>query len=65
MAQLHKPIYPLFWLDIAPTLKIVHRRGVDRTQNHSAVIEHRELNYHAIEVVAPHLASLKGIANAP
>jgi hypothetical protein len=33
-------------------------RGADRAQDYFALIEHRELNGHPIEVVAQHLASL-------
>jgi len=59
LAQPHKPMYALIWLHVMPTLKIVHRRGADRAQNYLALIEHRELNDHPIEVVALHLASLQ------
>jgi hypothetical protein len=59
IAQLHKLVYPLLWLHVTPTLKIIHRRSADRAQNNFALIEHRELNDHPIEVVASHLASLK------
>jgi hypothetical protein len=58
-AQPHKLIYALVWLHVTPTFKIVHRRGADRARNCLTLIEHRELNDHPIEVVAPHLASLQ------
>jgi hypothetical protein len=57
-AQPHKLIYALIWLHVTPTFKIVHRPGADRALNCLALIEHRELNDHTIELVALHLASL-------
>jgi hypothetical protein len=59
IAQLHKLMYPLFWLHVTPTLKVVHCRRADRAQDHFALIEHRELNDHPIEVVILNVASLK------
>jgi hypothetical protein len=50
-AQPDKLICPLIWFHVTPTVKIVHRRGVDRTQNYLAPIKHPELNDHPIEVV--------------
>jgi hypothetical protein len=32
--------------------KIVHCRGTDRTPHYVALINHREINHHSIEVVA-------------
>jgi len=58
-AQPHKLIYAVFWLHVTPTFKIVHRRSADRAQNHPALIKHRELNDHPIDVVALHVASLQ------
>jgi hypothetical protein len=58
-AQPHKLIYAMFWPHITPTFKIVHRRGADRAQNYLALIEHRELNDHPIEVVTLDFASLQ------
>ena len=58
-AQPHELIYALIGLHVTPTFKIVQRRGADRAQNYLALIEHRELNDHPIEVVALHLASLQ------
>src|SRR5437870_2685037 len=58
-AQPHKLIYALIWLHFTPTFKIVHRRGADRAQNYIALIEHRELNDHPIEVVTLDFASLQ------
>src|SRR5271156_296629 len=46
-------------LQVTPPFKIIHCRGADRAQNYLALIEHRELNGHPIEVVALHLASLQ------
>jgi len=46
-------------LHVMPTFKIVHRRGADRAQNYLALIEHRELQNHPIEVVTSDLASLQ------
>jgi hypothetical protein len=57
-AQPHKLIYALIWPHVAPTFKIVHRRRTDRAQNYLALIEHRELDDHPIEVVTLDLASL-------
>jgi hypothetical protein len=57
LAQPHKLIYALVWLHVTFTLKIVHRRGADRTLNHLVLIEHRKLNDHPIEIVALHFAS--------
>ncbi|MFZ0148004.1 MAG: hypothetical protein WBX95_09310 [Xanthobacteraceae bacterium] len=59
IAQLHKLIYPLFWLHVTPTPKVVHCRSADRARDHFALIEHREFNDHPIEVVALYLTSLK------
>jgi hypothetical protein len=39
--------------------KIVHRRGADRTPHCLALIKHREINDHPIEVVAQYFASLQ------
>ena len=58
-AQPDKLICPLIWLHVTPTVKIVHRRSADRAQNYLAVIEHRELKDHPIEVVTVGLASLQ------
>ena len=58
-AQPDKLICPLIWLHVTPTVKIVHRRSADRAQNYLAVIEHRELKDHPIEVVTVDLASLQ------
>jgi hypothetical protein len=46
-------IYALIWLHVTPSFKIIHRRSADRAQNYLVPIEHRELNDHPIEVVAP------------
>jgi hypothetical protein len=64
-AQPHKLIYPLIWSHVSPTFKIVHRRGTDRARNYLALIEHRELNDHPIEVITLDLASLQRHRNAP
>ena len=58
-AQPHKLIYTLIWFNVTPTFKIVHRRGADRARDYLALIEHRELNDHPIEVIALYLASLQ------
>src|SRR2546430_17407427 len=39
--------------------KIVHRRGADRTPHCLALIKHREINDHPIEVVAQYFTSLQ------
>jgi hypothetical protein len=56
-AQSDKLIRALIWLHVTPTVKIVHRRGAS-AQNYLALIEHRELKDHPIEVVTLGLASL-------
>jgi hypothetical protein len=58
-AQPDKLICALIWLHVTPTVKIVHRRSADRAQNCLAVIEHRELKDHPIEVITLGLASLQ------
>jgi hypothetical protein len=58
-AQPDKLIYALIGLHVMPTFKIVHRSGADRAQNYLALIEHRELQNHPIEVVTLDLASLQ------
>jgi hypothetical protein len=58
-AQPDKLICPLIWLHVTPTVKIVHCRSADCAQNYLAVIEHRELKDHPIEVVTVGLASLQ------
>src|SRR5713101_3509870 len=40
--------------------KIVHRRGADRTPHCLALIKHRKINDHPIEVVAQYFTSLQG-----
>jgi hypothetical protein len=55
----HELIYALIWLHVTPTFKIVHRRGTDRAQDCLALIEHRELQDHPIEVVTLDLASVQ------
>jgi hypothetical protein len=62
-AQPDKLICPLIWFHVTPTVKIVHRRGVDRAQNYLAPIKHPELNDHPIEVVTL-VASLQPHCNA-
>jgi hypothetical protein len=52
-------ISPLIRLHVTPTVKIVHCRSADRAQNYLALIEHRELKDHPIEVVPADLASLQ------
>src|SRR5262245_44370985 len=39
--------------------KVVHRRGADRTPHCLALIKHREIDDHPIEVVAQYFASLQ------
>jgi hypothetical protein len=57
IAQPHKLIYSLIRLHIMLTFKIVHRRGADRTPHCLALIKHREINDHPIEVVAQYFTS--------
>jgi hypothetical protein len=58
LAQPHKLIYSLICLHIMLAFKIVHRRGADRTAHRLALIKHREINDHPIEVVAQYFTSL-------
>jgi hypothetical protein len=39
--------------------KIIHRRGADRTPHCLALIKHREINDHPIEVVSQYFTSLQ------
>src|SRR6266567_32446 len=59
IAQPHKLIYALIWSHVTRTFNIVHRRGTDRAHNYLALIEHRELNGHPIEIITLYLASLQ------
>src|SRR5215472_16219355 len=52
-------IYSLICLHLMLAFKIVHRRGADRTPHCLALIKHREINDHPIEVVAQYFASLQ------
>jgi hypothetical protein len=45
------------WPHVTFIFKIVHRGRADRTLNHLALIEHRKLNDHPIEVEALHITS--------
>jgi hypothetical protein len=59
IAQPQKLIYSLICLHLMLAFKIVHRRGADRTPHCLALIKHREINDHPIEVVAQYFASLQ------
>src|SRR5436190_23246834 len=59
IAQPQKLIYSLICLHIMLAFKIVHRRGADRTPHCLALIRHREINNHPIEVVAQYFTSLQ------
>jgi hypothetical protein len=52
IAQPQKLIYSLIRFHITLAFKVVHRRSADRTPNCLALIKHREINDHPIEVVA-------------
>jgi hypothetical protein len=52
IAQSHKLIYSLICLHIMLAFKVVHCRSTDRTSHYVALIKHREINHHSIEVVA-------------
>jgi hypothetical protein len=65
IAQPHKLIYALIWPHATRTFNIAHRRGTDRAHNYLALIEHRELNSHPIEIMTLDLASLLRPCNAP
>src|SRR6266481_2463862 len=58
VAQPHKLIYSLICPRIMLAFKIVHRSGADRTPHCLALIKHREINDHPIEVVAQYFPSL-------
>jgi len=58
IAQPHKLIYSLICPHIMLAFKIVHRCGADRTPHSLALIKHREINDHPIEVVAQYFTSL-------
>jgi hypothetical protein len=64
-AQPHKLIYALIWLHVTPTFEIVHRRCTDRARNDVALVDHRELNGHPIEIVALDLTSLQRHRKSP
>jgi hypothetical protein len=59
IAQPQKLIYSLICLHLMLAFRIVHRRGADRTPHCLALIKHREINDHPIEVVAQYFASLQ------
>src|SRR3984893_8518637 len=59
IAQPHKLIYSLICLHIMLAFKIIHRRGADRTPHCLALIKHREINDHPIEVVSQYFTSLQ------
>jgi hypothetical protein len=59
IAQPQKLIYSLICLHLMLAFKIVHRRGADRTPHCLALIKHREINDHPIEIVAQYFASLQ------
>jgi hypothetical protein len=59
IAQPQKLIYSMICLHLMLAFKIVHRRGADRTPHCLALIKHREINDHPIEVVAQYFASLQ------
>src|SRR5271165_7626702 len=59
ITQPHKLIYSMICLHVILALKIVHRRGADRTPHCLALIKHREINDHPIEVVAQYFSSLQ------
>jgi hypothetical protein len=59
VAQPQKLIYSLICLHIMFAFKMVHRGGADRAPHRLALIEHREINDHSIEVVAHYFTSLQ------
>src|SRR5215813_1675232 len=59
VAQPQKLIYSLICLHLMLAFKVVHRRGSDRTPHCLALVKHREINDHPIEVVAQYFASLQ------
>jgi hypothetical protein len=59
IAQPQKLIYSLICLHIMFAFKIVHRGGADRAPHRLALIKHREINDHSIEVVAQYFTSLQ------
>src|SRR4029450_6008915 len=66
IAQPHKLIYSLICLHIMLlAFKIVHRRGADRTPHCLALIKHREINDHPIEVVASYCFYSRPLSRHP
>ena len=59
VAQPQKLIYSLICLHLMLAFEVVHRRGADRTPHCLALIKHREIDDHPIEVVAQYFASLQ------
>jgi len=58
-------IYSLICFHITLPFKIVHRRSADRTPHRLALIKHREINDHPIEVVAQYFTSLQWHCKPP
>jgi hypothetical protein len=59
IAQPYKLIYSLICLHVMFAFKIIHRGGANRAPHCLALIKHREINDHPIEVVAHHFTSLQ------
>jgi len=55
----HEILPPDACRSLVLAFKVVHRRGADRTPHCLALIKHREINDHPIEVVAQYFASLQ------
>lgn len=56
-------VHPPIRFDARVPFEIVERRGADGAGNNLALIEHRELNNHSIEVVAQNLTLLERHCN--
>jgi hypothetical protein len=59
IAQSHELIHSLICLHIVLAFKTIHRRGANRALHCLALIQHRELDDHPIEVVAEYFTSLQ------
>src|SRR6266705_2036509 len=65
IAQPYKLVHSLICLHVTLAFKIVHRCGADRTLHCLALIKHREINDHPIEVVAQYFTSLQRHCKSP
>jgi len=57
-AQPNKLLHPSIGFDAGISFEVIERGGADGTRDNLALIEHRELDDHSIEVVAQNLTLL-------